>query len=202
MSFVTTVTCARNIKGDYPSFFYIRGDFAYEHVARVSDNGDRMRGRIKTEVNTLAKAKPLARCLASGVPAMDCGWENLGRSGDYEHHCAHGEECKYSGQFCVVIRSLRLIVNVSCHQVCHRCVLPRMCNQPITRGIVQVIIKLYTIAELTKIVLQYVSRSGVQFAPVFRFLENGKASIALSRLFKSSFMVRILTSNVFATLTT
>jgi hypothetical protein len=65
-----------------------------------------------------------------------------------------------------------------------------------------VIIKLYSIAKLTKIVLQYVSRSGVQFAPVFRFLENGKASIALSRLFKSSFMVLILTSNVFATLTT
>ena len=77
MSFVTTVTCARNIKDDYPSFFYIRGDFASEHVARVSDNGDRMRGRIKTEVNTLAKAKPLGRCLASGVPAMDCSWENL-----------------------------------------------------------------------------------------------------------------------------
>ena len=77
MSFVTTVTCARNIKDDYPSFLYIRGDFASEHVARVSDNGDRMRGRIKTEVNTLAKANPLGRCLASGVPAMDCGWENL-----------------------------------------------------------------------------------------------------------------------------
>ena len=56
MSFVTTVTCARAIKDDYPSFLYIRGDFASEHVARVSDNGDRMRGRIKTEVNILAKA--------------------------------------------------------------------------------------------------------------------------------------------------
>ena len=77
MSFVTTVTCARYIKGNYPSFFYIRGDFASEHVARVSDNGDRMRSSIKTEINALAKAKPLARCLASGVPAMDCGWENL-----------------------------------------------------------------------------------------------------------------------------
>lgn len=77
MSFVTTVTCARNIKDDYPSFLYIRGDFASEHVARVSDNGDRMRGSIKTALNPLAKAKPLGRCLASGVPAMDCGWENL-----------------------------------------------------------------------------------------------------------------------------
>lgn len=77
MSFVTTVTCARYIKDDYPSFLYIRGDFASEHVARVSDNGDRMRGSIKTEINALAKANPLGRCLASGVPAMDCGWENL-----------------------------------------------------------------------------------------------------------------------------
>ena len=77
MSFVTTVTCARYIKDDYPPFLYIRGDFASEHVARVSDNGDRMRSSIKTEINALAKAKPLARCLASGVPAMDCGWENL-----------------------------------------------------------------------------------------------------------------------------
>jgi hypothetical protein len=77
MSFVTTVTCARYIKDDYPPFLYIRGDFASEHVARVSDNGDRMRSSIKTEINALAKAKPLGRCLASGVPAMDCGWENL-----------------------------------------------------------------------------------------------------------------------------
>jgi hypothetical protein len=77
MSFVTTVTCARYIKDDYPPFLYIRGDFASEHVARVSDNGDRMRSSIKTKINALAKAKPLGRCLASGVPAMDCGWENL-----------------------------------------------------------------------------------------------------------------------------
>jgi hypothetical protein len=70
MSFVTTVTCARYIKGNYPSFLYIRGDFACEHVARVSDNGDRMQSRIKTELNPLAKTKPLGRCLASGVPAL------------------------------------------------------------------------------------------------------------------------------------
>jgi hypothetical protein len=70
VSFVTTVTCARNIKGDYPSFLYIGGDFASEHVARVSDNGDRRQGSTKTELNTLAKAKLLGRCLASGVPAL------------------------------------------------------------------------------------------------------------------------------------
>ena len=76
MSFVTTVTCARNIKGDYPSFFYIRGDFASEHVARVSDNGDKMQSRIKTELNPLAKAKPLGRCLASAYPR----WIAAGRT--------------------------------------------------------------------------------------------------------------------------
>ena len=76
MSFVTTVTCARNIKDDYPSFFYIRGDFASERVARVSDNGDRMQGSIKTELNTLAKAKPLGRCPASAYPR----WVAVGRT--------------------------------------------------------------------------------------------------------------------------
>ena len=32
---------------------------------------------IKTEVFPLATLNNLHRCLASRVPAMDCGWENL-----------------------------------------------------------------------------------------------------------------------------
>lgn len=86
MSFVTTVTCARYIKDDYPPFLYIRGDFASEHVARVSDNGDRMRSSIKTEISPLADLNTLHRCLASRVPAMDCGWENLSLSGGATFH--------------------------------------------------------------------------------------------------------------------
>ena len=57
--------------------FYIRGDFASEHIARVSDNGDRKRSSIKTEISPPATLNTLHRCLASRVPAMDCGWENL-----------------------------------------------------------------------------------------------------------------------------
>jgi hypothetical protein len=58
MSFVTTVTCARYIKGNYPSFLYIRGDFASEHVARVSDNGDRMQGKDRSSLLFFKFAAP------------------------------------------------------------------------------------------------------------------------------------------------
>jgi hypothetical protein len=109
VSFVTTVTCARNIKGDYPSFLYIIGDFASEHVARVSDNGDRMRGSIKAELNALAKANPLGRCLASGVPAMDCGWENLVSD--------RSKQCFASDTISICIKSKWIVGILSIHNL-------------------------------------------------------------------------------------
>ena len=41
---------------------------------------------IKTEVYPLADSNNLHRYLASRVPAMDCGWENLSLSGGATFH--------------------------------------------------------------------------------------------------------------------
>ena len=76
MSFVTNVTCAREVYKKFLSFFNTEGVFVCQHDTRASDNSD-SQCPIKVSGVPLTKNDALGRLNASRVPALGCGWEYL-----------------------------------------------------------------------------------------------------------------------------
>ena len=77
MSFVTNVTCAREVYRKFLSFFNTKGVFACQHDTRASDNSD---SQCPIKISTDAPLRQilyLGRQNASRVPALLRGGKNL-----------------------------------------------------------------------------------------------------------------------------